>query len=88
MTASNLLGVPETRLPDDAPAREALDAGSPAEAARRETVKALSRAGEPAIAKRPGSSTAVSWRSSPKRSRMRASGVGMDGTWKRTRRRS
>ena len=31
MTAGNLLGVPETRLPDDAAAREALDAGSPAD---------------------------------------------------------
>jgi hypothetical protein len=27
----NLLGVPATRLPDDAPAREALDAGTPAD---------------------------------------------------------
>lgn len=31
MPADNLLGVHETRLPDDAPAREALDAGTPAE---------------------------------------------------------
>jgi hypothetical protein len=29
--APNLLGVPETRLPDDGPARSALDAGTPAE---------------------------------------------------------
>ncbi|HYY09293.1 MAG TPA: DUF3151 family protein, partial [Kineosporiaceae bacterium] len=28
---SNLLGVPETRLPDDATARTALDAGTPAD---------------------------------------------------------
>jgi hypothetical protein len=31
MPPENLLGVPETRLPDDAPAREALDAGTPAD---------------------------------------------------------
>ncbi len=28
--SQNLIGVPETRLPDDAPARSALDAGTPA----------------------------------------------------------
>ncbi len=31
LSSSNLLGVPETRLPDDGPARSALDAGTPAE---------------------------------------------------------
>ncbi len=30
LPSPNLLGVPETRLPDDAPARSALDAGTPA----------------------------------------------------------
>jgi hypothetical protein len=31
MPPDNLLGVPATRLPDDAPAREALDIGTPAD---------------------------------------------------------
>jgi hypothetical protein len=31
LPSPNLLGVPQTRLPDDAPAREALNAGTPAE---------------------------------------------------------
>jgi len=31
LPSPNLMGVPQTRLPDDAPAREALDAGTPAE---------------------------------------------------------
>jgi hypothetical protein len=31
LPSPNLIGVPQTRLPDDAPAREALDAGTPAE---------------------------------------------------------
>jgi hypothetical protein len=31
LPSPDLLGVPQTRLPDDAPAREALDAGMPAE---------------------------------------------------------
>ena len=31
LPSPNLMGVPQTRLPDDAPTREALDAGMPAE---------------------------------------------------------
>ena len=31
LPSPSLIGVPQTRLPDDAPAREALDAGTPAE---------------------------------------------------------